>query len=56
MEVQIFGTRKSADTRAAQRFIAERRLRTQVVDLAERPASPGELRRFAQALVAEGKA
>ena len=50
MEVQVFGTRKSADTRAALRFFAERRIRVHFVDLAERAASPGELRRFAQQL------
>ena len=48
MEVQIFGVKKSADTRKAQRFFAERRVKTHFVDLMERPASPGELRRFAQ--------
>ena len=48
MEVQIFGIRKSADTRKALRFFAERRVKTHFVDLQERPASPGELRRFAQ--------
>jgi arsenate reductase-like glutaredoxin family protein len=48
MEVQIFGLRTSADTRKALRFFAERRVRTHFVDLKERPASPGELRRFAQ--------
>lgn len=48
MEVQIFGTKKSADTRKALRFFAERRVRTHFVDLAERAASLGELRRFAQ--------
>src|SRR2546423_8336221 len=48
MEVQIFGVRKSADTRAALRFFAERRVKTHFVDLNERAASPGELRRFAQ--------
>ena len=48
MEVQIFGTKKSADTRKAQRFFAERRVKVHFVDLAERAASPGELRRFAQ--------
>lgn len=40
--------KKSADTRAALRFFAERRVKTHFVDLNERPASPGELRRFAQ--------
>src|SRR3989475_1726026 len=48
MEVQIFGIRKSADTRAALRFFAERRIKTHFVDLHERAASLGELRRFAQ--------
>ena len=46
MEVQIFGTRKSPATRKALRFFAERRIRTHFVDLAERGASAGELRRF----------
>lgn len=48
MEVQIFGVKKSADTRKALRFFSERRIRTHFVDLVERPASLGELRRFAQ--------
>jgi arsenate reductase len=48
MEVQIFGVKKSADTRAALRFFAERRIQTHFVDLNERAASVGELRRFAQ--------
>src|SRR6059036_4292723 len=48
VEVQIFGVRKSADTRAALRFFAERRIKTHFVDLNERAASLGELRRFAQ--------
>jgi arsenate reductase-like glutaredoxin family protein len=48
MEVQIFGIRKSPATRKALRFFAERRVKTHFVDLAERAASPGELRRFAQ--------
>lgn len=48
MEVQIFGVKKSADTRKALRFFAERRVRTHFVDLVERAASPGELRRFVQ--------
>jgi arsenate reductase-like glutaredoxin family protein len=42
----VFGTRKSADTRKALRFFAERRVKTHFVNLAERKASPGELRRF----------
>jgi len=48
VEVQVFGVRKSADTRAALRFFAERRVKVHFVDLNERAASVGELRRFAQ--------
>jgi arsenate reductase-like glutaredoxin family protein len=48
MEVQVFGTRKSAHTRKALRFFAERRIRTHFVDLTERAASRAELYRFAQ--------
>lgn len=48
MEVQIFGVRKSADTRKALRFFSERRIKTHFVDFNERAASLAELRRFAQ--------
>jgi arsenate reductase len=48
MEVQVFGIKKSPDTRKALRFFAERRVKTHFVDLQERAASPGELNRFAQ--------
>jgi len=48
MEVQIFGTRKSADARKAVRFFSERGWKTHFVDLAERGPSPGELRRFTE--------
>jgi arsenate reductase (glutaredoxin) len=48
LEVQIFGVKKNADTRKALRFFSERRIKTHFVDLMERPAALGELRRFAQ--------
>jgi arsenate reductase-like glutaredoxin family protein len=48
MEVQIFGVKKSADTRKALRFFAERRIKSHFVDFTERAASSQELRRFAQ--------
>jgi arsenate reductase-like glutaredoxin family protein len=48
MEIQIFGTKKSAATRKAQRFFSERRIRVHFVDLTQRAASPSELRRFVQ--------
>jgi len=47
-EVQVFGTKKCSETRKALRFFRERRIRVHFVDLKERAASPGELRRFAQ--------
>jgi arsenate reductase-like glutaredoxin family protein len=53
VEVQIFGIRKSPETRKALRFFAERRIKTHFVDLQQRAASPGELRRFAQKFGAE---
>jgi arsenate reductase len=48
MEVQIFGTKGCADTRKAQRFFSERRVKVHFVDLKERAASQGELKRFSQ--------
>lgn len=53
MEVQIFGTKKCKDTQKALRFFKERRVKVHFVDLNERPASPGELRRFEQKFGAE---
>ena len=47
-EVQIFGTRGCADTRRALRFFSDRRVKVHFVDLKERAASKGELKRFAQ--------
>lgn len=48
MEVQIFGAKSCNETKKAQRFFKERRVRTHFVDLKERAASAGELRRFAE--------
>src|SRR5688572_18504925 len=48
MEVQVFGIKKSADTRKALRFFSDRRIRAHFVDLDERPAAAGELNRFVQ--------
>ena len=46
MNVQVFGFKNCQDTRKALRFFAERRLAVHFVDLDERPAARGELRRF----------
>jgi arsenate reductase (glutaredoxin) len=48
MEVQVFGTRKCRATQKALRFFKERRVKIHHVDLDVRPASAGELRRFAE--------
>ncbi len=48
MDVQIFGTQKSSDTRKALRFFKERRVNLHFVDLKVRAASKGELTRFVQ--------
>lgn len=45
--IQIFGTKKCADTRKAERFFSERRVRVHLIDLATKGMSPGELRSVA---------
>ena len=47
MNVQLFGTKKCAETRKAERWFKERRVTLHVVDLAQKPMSPGELRNVA---------
>ena len=49
MNLQIFGTKKSFDTKKAQRWFKERRIRFQFVDLREKDMSKGELRSVMQA-------
>lgn len=44
--VQIFGFNDCQETRKARRFFSERRIKIHYVDLEERPAAKGELRRF----------
>jgi arsenate reductase-like glutaredoxin family protein len=48
MTIQVFGFKDDQDTRKARRFFAERRIAVHFVDLAERPAARGELKRFAE--------
>jgi len=47
MNVQIFGIKRSNETRAAERFFKERRVAIQMMDLHQRPMAPAEIRRFA---------
>lgn len=50
MNIQIFGTKKSADTRKAERFFKERGIRFQSVDLKEKGLSRGEFQSVLQAV------
>ncbi|MEF9876111.1 MAG: ArsC family transcriptional regulator [Gordonibacter sp.] len=43
MNIQIFGTKKSFDTKKAQRYFQERRVKFQFIDLKEKGMSKGEL-------------
>lgn len=43
MNIQIFGTKKSFDTKKVQRYFKERRIPFQFINLAEKPMSKGEL-------------
>ena len=49
MNIQIFGTKKSADARKAERFFKERGIKYQYVDLKEKGLTKGELTSVAQA-------
>ncbi len=54
MDIQIFGTKKCTDTRKALRFFSERRVKTHFVDLKQKAASVGELRRFVEKFGVDG--
>ena len=50
MDIQIFGTKKSSDTRKAERFFKERGIKFQFVDMKEKGLSKGEFNSVAQAV------
>lgn len=50
MNIQIFGTKKSADTRKAERYFKERGIRFQSIDLKEKGLSKGEFQSVMQAV------
>lgn len=54
VSVQIFGTKNSAATRAAERFFKERRIAIHFVDLKQKPLSPAEIRRFIERFTLAG--
>lgn len=50
MNIQIFGTKKSFDTKKAQRYFKERRIKFQFIDLREKEMSKGELQSVIRAV------
>lgn len=48
MNIQIFGTKKCADTRKAERFFKERGIKYQFIDIKEKGMSKGEFNSVAQ--------
>ena len=50
VNIQIFGTKKSADTRKSERFFKERGIKFQFVDMKEKGLSKGEFNSVAQAV------
>ena len=50
MNIQIFGTKKSPDTRKAERFFKERGIRFQYIDLKQKGLSKGEFQKVCQAV------
>ena len=50
MNIQIFGSAKSFDTKKAERWFKERRIKYQYIDLPKKGFSPGEYRSIRQRL------
>lgn len=50
MNIQIFGTKKSFDTKKAQRYFKERRIKVQFIDLREKGMSKGEMQSVMRAV------
>ena len=49
MNIQIFGTKKCNDTKKAKRFLKERGIKYQFIDMKEKGMSKGEFTSVAQA-------
>ena len=50
MNIQIVGTKKCSDTRKAERYFKERRIKYQMIDLREKDMSRGEFNSVKQAV------
>ncbi len=53
MNIQIFGTKKSSDTRKAERFFKERNIQFHFRDLTEKGISKGELENISHSIPVE---
>lgn len=50
MNIQIFGNKKCFDTKKAERFFKERRIKYQLIDILDKGLSKGEYRSISQAV------
>ncbi|SHI53366.1 arsenate reductase family protein [Clostridium intestinale] len=50
MNIQIFGTKKCFDTKKAERYFKERKIKYQFIDLTEKAISKGELQSIRKSL------
>ena len=50
MNIQIFGTKKCSDTRKAERWFKERRIKYQLIDMKEKGMSKGEFNSVKQSV------
>ena len=50
MNIQIFGKAKCFDTKKAERYVKERRIKYQLVDISKYPMSEGEFKNIKFAL------
>ena len=50
MNIQIFGSQKSFDSKKAERWFKERRIKYQYIDIVKKGLSPGEYRAVRQKL------
>lgn len=50
MNIQIFGTKKSSDSRKAERFFKERGIKVQYIDVKEKGLSKGEFQSVLKAV------
>jgi arsenate reductase-like glutaredoxin family protein len=50
MNIQIFGSRKCFDTKKAERYFKERRIKYQLIDIVDKGLSKGEYRSVSQAV------